>query len=297
MKEIRIRRRFYSPYQQVALFAAQFGLVREYICTNTKQVYNQLPIYDNLDIPSGLSQRHIQYKSIHNSYHLKAKSQLLLPRRPSSGPRARSRSKEVPFKHIVIGILAPIMLEVHRHAKTKVNSNAVPSTVAQRGHVQHAVVDIPLGIHRYSTICARRVEVEEIETESWGSLLFHRVKRMVVGACRSAAWRRGVWRRIAVVVLMMLLGGHRILVLVVFHRGCSLYVRAGAIRRETRAGLLRIIGSNGVRLCHSATRAGLLGDRAIVIKYLAQVHVKPWHGSRLAPLGLSAWGYLLFILP
>lgn len=310
IKEVRMRRTFDFPSQQVSLVCCPIRVGREYMYIYAKK--HRASIKPTTYIRHPLYTKGTITKAIYNTNPFitrtnpKSESHLLLPRRPSTGPRARawpwsrSSSKKVPFKHIEIGILTPIMLKVHRHTKTKVNSNAVSSAVAQRRHVQHAVVNIPLGIHRYSALCAGRVEVEEIEAESRGTLLLHRVERMMASACRSAAWRGGVLGRVTVVVLMLLLllllGGHGVVVLVVFHRGSSLHVRTGAIRRETRAGLLRVIGSNGVRLRHSATSAGLFGDRAFFIEDLTRIHIEPWHGSGLASLGLSAWVSLLVIL-
>lgn len=42
--------------------------------------------------------------------------------------------EEVTFEHIVIGVLAPVMLEVDRHAESEVDSHTVASPMAQRGY-------------------------------------------------------------------------------------------------------------------------------------------------------------------
>lgn len=42
--------------------------------------------------------------------------------------------EEVTFEHVVIGVLAPVMLKVHRHAESEVDSNTVASPMAQGGY-------------------------------------------------------------------------------------------------------------------------------------------------------------------
>lgn len=80
----------------------------------------------------------------------------------SAGPRP---TKEIPFKKIIVRVLAPVMLEIHRHAEPQINAHVLAQIMPERGHGRQAVVNIGIRFHISLVIRIPEAEIEEIKTE------------------------------------------------------------------------------------------------------------------------------------
>ena len=85
----------------------------------------------------------------------KGQGHLLLP------TRARSRPpKEIPIKDIIVGILAPIMLEIDRHSKSQIDPDAVARAMPQRRNDPlHVTLAVLVGSKRHLALGCSGVEI------------------------------------------------------------------------------------------------------------------------------------------
>lgn len=120
-------------------------------------------------------------------------------------------TEKVSLEDIVVGILAPIMLEVHRHAESEVNTHIL----AEGGHACEIVLGIRVLPH--GLIGIARCKVQEVQADAlliicvWGWQSMGSTSRM-----GNATRRTTLWWRVAIVELRMGLGLWRCLTFV-FH--------------------------------------------------------------------------------